>query len=167
LFLNLKFWIFKKEKVKQNLKNETEIETELELEKWLKDNCYPMNQYSINGNFIYEGCGLENNSGIYQWYFIERGIKTTIKYFATEKDAVKYALKEIKADEHAKLNQIGIFKEKEEIERIISELEKREVEYSTDKIPYGGINDWRTRIFVSGCEIKKVGDLIQNGEKTA
>ena len=31
----------------------------------------------------------------------------------------------------------------------------------------GGINDWRTRIFVSGCGIKKVEDLIQNGEKTA
>jgi hypothetical protein len=149
------------------LKNETEIETELELEQWLKGNCYPMNSYSINGNFIYEGCGIENNGGLYQWCYTERGEKTTLECFATEKDAVKYALKQIKADEHANRNGIGIFKEKEEVERIISELNKREVEYWTDRIPYGGINDWRTRIFVIGCGIKKVADLIQNGEKTA
>jgi|TARA_B110001450_G_C17427547_1_gene402506 hypothetical protein len=149
------------------LKNETEIETELELEKLLKDNCYPMNSYSINRNFIYEGCGIENNGGLYLWYYTERGEKTTLEYFATEKDAVQYALKQIKSDEHSNRNFIGMYKEKEEVERITLELKKRDVEYWTDKIPYGGINDWRTRIFVIGCGIKKVTDLIQNGEKTA
>ena len=149
------------------MKNETDIETELDLEQWLKENCYPLNSYSINGNFIYEGFGLENNGGIYQWYFTERGEKTILEYFATEIDAVKYALKEIKADKHANRNLIGIFKENEELERIISVLKKREIKYLTDRIPYGGKNDWRTRIFVIGCGIKKVVDLIQNGEKTA
>ncbi|WP_111710232.1 hypothetical protein [Lutibacter citreus] len=149
------------------MKNETEIETELELEKWLKDNCYPMKSYSINGNFIYEGCGIENNGGLYLWYYTERGEKTTLEYFATEKDAVQYALKQIKSDKHSNRNFIGMYKENEEVERIILELKKREVEYWTDKIPYGGINDWKTRIFVIGCGIKKVTDLIQNEEKTA
>ena len=45
--------------------NETEIKTELELEQWLKENCYSMNNYSINGNTIYVTTNLrvlvENN----------------------------------------------------------------------------------------------------------
>ena len=46
--------------------SETEIKTVTELEKWLKENCYPMNSYSINGNAIYEGYGLENNGGLFR-----------------------------------------------------------------------------------------------------
>jgi hypothetical protein len=143
------------------LKNEIEIETELELEQWLKDNCCTMNNYSVNGSLIHEGYGLENNGGLYQWYYIERGKKETLKYFATEKDAVQYALKIIKADEHSNRNFIGIYKESLAIEKIISELKNRDIEYCTDKILYGGVNDWRTRIFVIGCGIKKATDLIK------
>src|SRR5690554_1070785 len=105
--------------------NETEIKTEIELEQWLKENCYPMNSYSINGNFIYEGCGLENNGGLYQWYYTERGEKSVLEYFATEKDAVQYALKTIKADEHANRNYIGMYKSDQEVEQVLSELKKR------------------------------------------
>ena len=147
------------------MKNETEIKTELELEQWLKDNCYPLNSYSINGNFIYEGCGLENNGGLYQWYYTERGEKRTLEYFMTEKDAVQFALKEIKADEHANRNYIGMYKSEKEVEQILTELNKRGIKYWTDSIPYGGLNDYRTRIFVIGCGIKKATDLIQNEEK--
>lgn len=143
------------------MKNELEIETEIELEQWLKENCYPMNSYSINGNVIYEGCGIENNGGLYEWYYTERGEKRTLEYFATEKDAVQYALKEIKADKHSNRNFIGIYKDLSEVKKILLELQNRGIEYWTDKIPYGGMNDWRTRIFVIGCGIKKATDLIK------
>ncbi len=142
---------------------ETEIKTVIELEKWLKENCYPMNSYSINGNAIYEGFGLENNGGLFQWFYTERGDKQTLEYFATEKEAVEYALKKIKSDEHANRNYIGMYKSDQEVEQILSELKKREIEYWTDKIPYGGMNDWRTRIFVIGCGIKNAQDLIKSG----
>jgi hypothetical protein len=137
-----------------------ELETVIELEQWLKDNCYSMISYSINGNFIYEGRGLENNGGLYQWYYTERGEKQILEHFATEKDAVQFAWAQIKADKHANLNFIGMYKETAKIEKIIQELERREVEYVTDAIPYGGFNDMRTRIFVIGCGIKKVEDLV-------
>ena len=143
------------------MKNEAEIQTELELEKWLKDNCYPMNSYSVSGNFIHEGYGLENNGGLYQWYYTERGKRETLKYFVTEKDAVQFALKTIKSDEHSNRNFIGMYRESSEVEKIVSELKNRGIEYWIDKIPYGGLNDWRTRVFVIGCGIKKVTDLIQ------
>jgi uncharacterized Rmd1/YagE family protein len=141
---------------------ETEIQTIIELEKWLKENCYSMNSYSINGNFIYEGFILENNGGICEWNYTERGEKRILKHFATEKDAVDYALKKIKSDEHANRNYIGMYKSETEVEKNLAELRKRGIEYWTDKIPYGGMNDWRTRIFVIGCGIEKAKDLIKS-----
>ncbi|MDF0708479.1 hypothetical protein [Flagellimonas okinawensis] len=141
--------------------NESEIKTVLELEEWLKENCFSLLSYSINGNFIYEGFGLENNGGLFQWYYTERGEKKVLEYFATEKDAVQYALKTIKADKHAKRNFLGMYKADSEVKSILLELKKREIEYWTDRIPYGGLDDWRTRIFVIGCGIKKAKDLIK------
>jgi len=55
-----------------------------------------------------------------------------------------------------------MYKSDQEVEQILSELKKRGIEYWTDKIPYGGINDWRTRIFVIGCGIKNAQDLIKS-----
>lgn len=150
--------------VLRNLKNETEIETELELEQWLKDNCYPMSSYSINGNFIYEGFILKNNSRFspyFEWIYTERGEKRSLEKFYSEKDAVQFALKKIKEDEHANRNLLGMYKENSELEKVLLELKNRGIEYWTDKIPYGGINAWRTRIFVIGCGIKKATDLIK------
>ena len=141
---------------------ESVIETIVELEKWLKENCYPMNSYSINGNAIYEGYGLENNGRLFQWFHTERGDKRTLEYFATEKEAVEYALKKIKADEHSNRNYIGMYKSDEKVEQILSELKKRGIEYWTDKISYGRMNYWKTRIFVIGCGIKNAQDLIKN-----
>lgn len=138
-----------------------EIKTIQDLEKWMKDNCYSMESYSINNNFIYEGFGLENNGDLYQWFYIERGNKDILKYFRNEEEAVLYAFSEIKADAHAKRNFLGLFKERTEVEEIIIELKNRNVEFYEDKIPYGGIKDVRTRIFVIGCGIKKVKDLIK------
>ncbi|SMP28342.1 hypothetical protein SAMN06265375_1221 [Muriicola jejuensis] len=120
-----------------------------------------MNNYSINGNFIFEGFGLENNGGLFQWFYTERGNRETLKYFVTEKDAVKFALKKIHSDEHAKRNYLGMYKSDSEVEQILMELNKREIEYWTDKILYGPFEDWRTRIFVIGCGINKALDLKQ------
>jgi len=140
---------------------EAELETIIDLEKWLRKNCYPMNSYSFNGNAIYEGYGLENNGGLFQWFYTELGNKETLEHFATEKEAVDYALIKIKADEQANRNYIGMYKSDENVQRILSELKNRGIEYWTDEIPYGGINDCRTRIFVIGCGIKKAQDLIK------
>ncbi|MEM0930876.1 MAG: hypothetical protein AAGJ12_00325 [Bacteroidota bacterium] len=141
------------------MKKETEIQTVAELEKWLKDNCYAMDSYSINGNVIFEGYGLENNGGLFQWFYTERGNKETLEHFPSEKDAVQFALKQIQTDEHAKRNYLAMYKTDEEVEQVISELEQRGIEYWTDKILYGPSDDWRTRIFVVGCGIEKVMDL--------
>ena len=139
---------------------ESELNTVIELELWLKENCYPMHSYSINGNFIYEGCGLENKGSHFEWYYTERGERNLLEIFDTEKEAVQFALKQIKEDEHSNRNFIGMYKSNKDVDSILLELKKRKVEYWTDIIPYGGTNDLRKRIFVIGCGIKKVQDLI-------
>ena len=138
-----------------------QIDTIIKLEQWLKANCYSMNRYSINGNSIYEGFGLECNGGLFEWFYTERGVKQTLEYFVTEKEAVEFAIKSIKADEHANRNFIGMYNADQKVEQLLAELKKRGIEYWTDKIPFGGLNDWRTRIFVIGCGIKNAQDLIK------
>lgn len=41
---------------------------------------------------------------------------------------------------------------------LYNELNKREVKYFTDELFYAE-NDYRTRVFVFGCDVKKVIDL--------
>ena len=94
---------------------ETEIKSVTELERWLCENNYPLNHYSINGNMIHEGYGLENNGGLYQWFYTERGVKQTLKYFSTEQEAVNYALKQIKSEGFPRRNTIETHKPDEEV----------------------------------------------------
>src|SRR5690606_1502530 len=120
--------------VGSNLKNETEIQTEIELEQWLKDNCYPMTNYSINGNSIFEGFILENNSRFspyFEWIYTERGEKRSLAEFYNEKEAVQFALKKIQADEHSNRNFIGMYEDRSEEERILAELKNRGIKYWT------------------------------------
>ncbi len=144
---------------KPELNNIMHPETEIELVKWMEDNCYHFDGYSINGNFIYEGFGIEKNGNLYSWYFTERGNRENLKYFSTEKEAVNFAFEQIKTDQTAKTHCIAILKNEDELKSLTSELEKRGVKHRFDKIPYGGKNDIRIRVFVIGCDIKKVQDL--------
>lgn len=124
-----------------------------------------MNSYSVNGNFIYEGFILENNNGLFSWNYTERGEKNTLKHFFSEKEAVEYALSQIKSDQFANLNYIGRYRADIELQNVLLELEKREIKYRTDKIPFGGYNDVRTRVFIIGCGIKHAGDLIKKDDE--
>jgi hypothetical protein len=75
--------------------------TEIELENWMKANCFNFNYYSINGNIINEGCGIEKSGELYIWYHTERGQKDNLKYFISESEIVEYAFNEIKSDKWA------------------------------------------------------------------
>ena len=72
--------------------------TEKEPERWMKDNGYHFNGYSINGNAIDEGFGIDRSGGLLIWYYTERGKKDNQKYFQTENEAVAFAFHQIKVD---------------------------------------------------------------------
>lgn len=72
--------------------------TKKELETWIKEHCYNFNGYSINGNAIFEGYGIDNTEGIFNWYFTKRGQITNLQSFQSENEIVAYAYNLIKAD---------------------------------------------------------------------
>lgn len=50
--------------------------TEKELEEWMKANCANFNSYSINGNAIYEGFGIEIIGELLSGIILKEGKRT-------------------------------------------------------------------------------------------
>lgn len=129
-------------------------ETEIELENWMKENCYNFNSYSINGNFIWEGYGIDKTGPLFFWYYIERGQKNTLEIFKTEKELIEFAYKKIKEDKWAKTHCIGFEFDKIKSENLAKILTKLNVEFIQDEIPYY-VEKPAYRTFILGCDIKK------------
>ena len=133
--------------------------TEKELENWMKENCYNLNSYSINGNEIDEGCGIDNAEGIYTWYFTERGHIKKLKTFQTEDEIVAYAFNQIKTDKWGMSHCIGFTTSKDEMNELKNILKERSIEYFRDAIPYYGLERPVYRTFIYGCDIYKAQQL--------
>lgn len=133
-------------------------QTEIELENWMKSNCYNFSNYSINGNFIWEGFGIEKNGSLFRWYYIERGQKDTLEIFRTEKEIIEFAYKQLITDKWAKTHCIGFCFDKNETEELADILKNLNIEYFQDEIPYC-VDKPAYRTFVLGCDITKVEDL--------
>ena len=129
--------------------------TEIELENWMKENCFNFNSYSINGNSIYEGFGIDKTGGLYIWYYTERGQKNNLNYFKSEPEIVEYAFNQIKSDKWAKTHCIGFSTDLNRINDLKSELQKINVEFFNDKITYYREGRPVYRVFVFGCDIQK------------
>lgn len=132
--------------------------TIIELEQWMKDGCYNFNSYSINGNLIYEGFGIEPENNSFVWYYTERGQKEPIKYFSSEKEATEFAYDQISKDIWAKTHCIGFSIDKDLIQQLMNELKNLGILFQYDEIPQ---NHQRKihRILVYGCDYKKVEHL--------
>ena len=134
-------------------------QTEAELAQWMKDNCYNFNHYSIGGNLIHEGCGIDTSGGLYIWYYQERGDKRNLEYFDSEAQIVQYAFEQIKADEWAKLHCVGFTTDQEKSKSLANILKERGLELKEDQIPYFGPNKPVYRTYVFGCDHLKCQDL--------
>ena len=134
-------------------------QTEIELEKWMKDNCFNFNSYSINGNAIYEGFGIDKIGGLFTWYYTERGQKENIKYFDNEKELIEYAYNQIKSDKWARTHCIGFTTDKSKSNELSTRLGEMDIEFMKDEIPYYGPGRPVFRTFVFGCDYLKVSDL--------
>ena len=134
-------------------------QTEIELEKWMKERCFNFNGYSVNGNAIFEGCGIDRIGGEFIWYYTERGEKRNLKTFKTEKDLIDYAYEEVKSDKWARTHCIGFTSNKNESLELKNQLGKLGIEFIEDEIPYYGVERIVYRTFVLGCDSLKVEDL--------
>lgn len=135
-------------------------ETIEQLRQWMEARCYSDIHYAIGDRFVHEGYGLRQSGNGYIWYYTERGSQDILKTFEAEKDAVAYAMQVIENDSFASSHLVGLVKTQAEEEALLHELAVRNIGFWKDSIPYGGPGDRRTRVFVRGCDVLKVGDLV-------
>lgn len=136
----------------------TNLLTIKQLDDWLTVNCFA-DTYAIGNRNIHEGCGLDTFGSLYVWYYTERGERQNLNYFQTEKEAVDFAFKKIIADKFAQSHMVGFINDKQSEIQLLTELQNRNIGYWKDEIPYYGLQKLTTRVFVMGCDIKKVVDL--------
>lgn len=130
-----------------------------ELEHLMKEHCFNFNSYSINGNPIYEGLGIDQSGGVFTWYYTERGQKQVLETFNTEAEITAYAFNQIKSDKWAKTHCIGFSADIGKIIDLKNTLAQMNIKYFEDQIPYYGIERPVYRVFVLGCDILKTEKL--------
>lgn len=135
-----------------------DVSTIQELDDWMTANCYN-DSYEIGSRKTHEGYGLTTIDGLYVWYYTERGVCDYLHYFQTEQEAVDFAFKAITTDKTANRHLVGFMNDRSMKQELVTELDKRGITYWQDKIPFGGLHDPRTRIFVLGCDIQRALDL--------
>lgn len=64
-----------------------------ELQKWILTTDVPHCIVAYDGSVAKEGVGIDNWSGLYIWYYTERGNRENLQYFRTEEEIVTFAIK--------------------------------------------------------------------------
>lgn len=135
--------------------------TEAGLESWMKAHFFNFSGYSINGNHVYEGFGIEQSGGLFIWYYTERGQKDRLKSFGSEAEVVAYAFHQIRHDTWAKTHCIGFSADAALISDLKDKLQAMNIAFFEDSIPYYGWERPVYRVFVSGCDIQKTAHLTE------
>jgi hypothetical protein len=134
-------------------------DTIIKLEDWMKENCFNFDNYSINGNSIFEGHGIDKIGGRFIWYYTERGEKRNLEHFQTEKEVVEFAYNAVNSDKWAKAYCIGFTTDMIETKELTDRLKELNIEFIEDKIPYYGLDRPVYRTFILGCDINKSDSL--------
>ncbi|HVG13592.1 MAG TPA: hypothetical protein VM935_01490 [Chitinophagaceae bacterium] len=139
--------------------------TRSQLEDWMIAQCYNFNSYSVNGSIIHEGYGIDKADDGFVWYYTERGQKSHLKYFQTEKEIVQYAFEALKNDKWARTHCIGFTGDKKEALELAEKLKLLRITFIQDEIPFYGWDKPAFRTFVLGCDHKLVNDLKEQYNK--
>ena len=102
-----------------------------------------------------------NKGGAGEWYvcYSERGIESDAEFCTDKEDkAVEYFRKKILSQKH--LHCVGFFSKEPNASELQNRLEARGLEVETDKIPFGGPDDPRYRVFVVGTAIFAAKELL-------
>lgn len=134
-------------------------QTIIELENWMRENCFNFNSYSVNGNHVNEGFGIDKWGELFVWYYTERVKRENLEYFKSESEIAAYAFNQIKSDQWAGNHCVGFSSDLNKISELKDELNKIDIDFFEDKIPYYGIDRPVYRVFVWGCDIRKTEHL--------
>lgn len=134
-------------------------ETILQLVAWMEKTCNNFRSYALSDELIDEGYGIERQDHEFCWYYTERGIKHIIHQFNSELEVVQYAYQIIRRNIWSWSYMIAFVRAESTAREIELELRERGISFHSDNIPYGGPDDRMYRVFVFGCDVKRVSDL--------
>lgn len=129
------------------------------LKAWMEKCGCNFESYQIDSSPIVEGYILAKVGDSYHWTFTERGVERVDQVFGNEAEAVSYAYEKIKADGWAWSHIVGFVKTKKDLMALKSSLDKLQLPYHEDSIPYGGKADIRYRVYVHGSARELVSEL--------
>ncbi|HWT00098.1 MAG TPA: hypothetical protein VN256_07615 [Pyrinomonadaceae bacterium] len=104
-----------------------------------------------------DGFALDKVGDSFEWFYVERGQRGRAeKVFASEEEACRFAYETLSKDDRARSHMIGMFESEAEAAKLAQELSREGIRSKTDRIPYGGPDDPRFRVFVYGRDVFKV-----------
>jgi hypothetical protein len=105
------------------------------------------------------GFALDQVGDSYEWFYVERGQKGQVeRAFTSEEEACRFAYEALSKDKWARSHMVGMFRSESEAADLARALSLEGIRSETDRIPYGGPNDPRFRVFVYGRDVLKVKD---------
>ena len=104
-----------------------------------------------------DGFALDRVGDSFEWFYVERGQRGRAeKVFASEEEACQFVYETLSKDDWARSHMIGMFESAAEAAELAQELSREGIWSKTDRIPYGGPDDPRFRVFVYGRDVFKV-----------
>lgn len=127
-----------------------------ELQTYLEKNCYSFLELSIGNHRAPEGIVIEKYNEKFIYAYSERGNKSILNSFDTEKELVQYALAELMKDEWSKAHIVASTFELKEILEAEKQLTDWKISFKRNDIPNYKAGRTAYRIFVFGTDILKL-----------
>ncbi|QWX84340.1 hypothetical protein H0I23_01410 [Cellulophaga sp. HaHaR_3_176] len=139
-----------------------------DLVNFMNDKCYQKFTLTSDGTELQlnNGFGLKCTKETFEIGYNERGNKQSIEKFKTETEAVVAFYKRIKSNKLLRRHCIGVLKSKESFTELTAILKSNHIRFEQDSILYAE-NDTRYRVFVFGCDVKRIDDLKNTPVKTS
>jgi hypothetical protein len=108
-----------------------------------------------------DGHALDRVGNSYEWFYVERGEKRHVEgVFTSEEEACQFAYEALSNNKSAQSHMVGMFETESEALDLVRRLSLAGIESETDRIPYGGPDDPRFRVFVYGRDVFNVGHIV-------
>ena len=135
------------------------MDTIQELEKYLEKNCYSFLELSIRRHRAQEGLIIEQCGNEYHYAYSERGQKSIIKSFDTERELVQYALDKLSKDEWSRAHIVAATFDIKEISEAEKRLTDLKISFRRNDVPNFRVGMTAYRIFVFGTDILGLDDF--------
>ncbi len=109
-----------------------------------------------------DGFALDKAGDVYEWFYVERGQKGAVeRVFASEEEACRFAYEALSKDKWARSHMVGMFESERDAAELARALSLEGIYSETDRIPYGGLDDPRFRVFVYGRDVFKIKNPVR------